>query len=50
MFGSVILSVTHSRIDGNPTLLSYSYPAIVIYGSWDKIKLSDHGCIRVQMC
>jgi hypothetical protein len=47
MLVCVIFSVTHSWVEGNTTFLSYSCLTVVISGSLDKIKLSDHGCIQV---
>jgi hypothetical protein len=50
MFWSVIICVTHSRVEGNTIFLSDSYLTTDIYGSLGKIKLSDHGCIWAYMC
>jgi hypothetical protein len=50
MFSSVVLSVAHSKVEGKTALFhGLSYPTTDIYRSFDKIKLSDDGCIWVQM-
>jgi hypothetical protein len=48
MFYGVIFSVAYFRV--SVLLIACSYQTIVVYGSLDKIKLCDDGCIWVQMC